>query len=123
MKLGSARPGHWEGRENDWLACKRPAQRQPRLTAVSEAFNDEFADLFPVDPVYTTLFPKDVQQVIGQTNRYGEYAVKRPVKFQEVFATLYKNIGLDLNGTRIFDSSGVPRYLVDDGIEPLHEVI
>ncbi len=62
-------------------------------------------------------------QVIGQTNRYGEYAVERPVKFQEVFATLYHNIGLDLNGTRIFDGGGTPRYLVDQGIEPIHEVI
>ncbi|GAB4135242.1 MAG: DUF1501 domain-containing protein [Planctomycetaceae bacterium] len=62
-------------------------------------------------------------QVIGKTNRNGEYAVDRPVKFQEVFATLYKNVGLDLNGTRMFDTSGVPRYLVDQGIEPIHEVI
>jgi uncharacterized protein (DUF1501 family) len=62
-------------------------------------------------------------QVIGKTNSIGEYAADRPVKFQEVFATLYKNIGLDLNGTRIFDTSGVPRYLVDQGISPMREVI
>jgi uncharacterized protein (DUF1501 family) len=62
-------------------------------------------------------------QVIGKTNSNGEYALDRPVKFQEVFATLYKNIGLDLNGTRIFDTSGVPRYLVDQGIEPIHELV
>lgn len=62
-------------------------------------------------------------QVIGATNGNGEYAVDRPVKFQEVFATLYKNIGLDLNGTRIFDTSGVPQYLVDQGIEPIHELL
>ncbi len=30
-------------------------------------------------------------QVIGSTNRLGEYAVDRPVHFQEVFATLYKS--------------------------------
>ena len=62
-------------------------------------------------------------QVVGATNRTGEYAEKRPVKFQEVFATLYHNVGLDLNGTRVFDLSGVPRYLVDQGIEPIHEII
>jgi uncharacterized protein (DUF1501 family) len=62
-------------------------------------------------------------QVVGATNRSGEYAEKRPVKFQEVFATLYHNVGLDLNGTRVFDLSGVPRYLVDQGIEPIHEII
>ncbi len=54
---------------------------------------------------------------------YGEQPIERPVKFQEVFATLYHNMGLDLNGTRIFDGSGMPRYLVDQGIEPIHELI
>ena len=62
-------------------------------------------------------------QVIGKTNRKGEHAVDRPVKFQEVFATLYKNVGLDLNGTRIFDTSGVPRYLVDQGVKPIRELV
>lgn len=62
-------------------------------------------------------------QVIGRTNRLGEYAVERPVKFQEVFATLYKNAGLDTGAVRIFDQGGTPRYLVDDGVEPMHELI
>jgi hypothetical protein len=62
-------------------------------------------------------------QVIGATNRYAEHPTRRPVKFQEVFATLYRNIGLDLNATRIFDPNGRPQYLVDPGIEPLREVI
>ena len=62
-------------------------------------------------------------QVIGETNRYGEVPVKRPVKFQEVFATLYHNLGLDAHRDRVFDGSGTPRYPVDPGIEPLHELI
>jgi hypothetical protein len=62
-------------------------------------------------------------QVIGATNRNGEYPVERPVKFQEVFATLYRNAGLDVGQVRIFDQAGTPRYLVDQDIEPLHEVI
>ncbi|HUG18016.1 MAG TPA: DUF1501 domain-containing protein, partial [Planctomycetaceae bacterium] len=62
-------------------------------------------------------------QPLGSTNRLGEEAETRPVKFQEIFATLYHNIGLDVNGFRIFDQSGVPRYLVDDGIQPVHEII
>ena len=61
-------------------------------------------------------------QVIGATNRYGEYAAERPVKFQEVFATLYKCAGIDSSNTRIFDQSGVPQYLVDQGVEPIHEL-
>jgi uncharacterized protein (DUF1501 family) len=62
-------------------------------------------------------------QVIGETNRYGEVPVKRPVQFQEVFATLYHNMGLDAHRDRVFDGSGTPRYPVDSGIEPLHELI
>ncbi|MCA9163419.1 MAG: DUF1501 domain-containing protein, partial [Planctomycetales bacterium] len=62
-------------------------------------------------------------QVIGKTNKYGEHAVERPVKFQEVFATLYHNVGLDVRKVRIFDKAGTPRYLVDDGNMPIHEVI
>ncbi len=42
-------------------------------------------------------------QVIGRSNKYGEHAVERPVKFQEIFATLYKSAGLDIGQVRIFD--------------------
>lgn len=62
-------------------------------------------------------------QVIGETNKYGEEPAKRPVKFQEVFATLYHNLGLDAHRDRIFDGSGTPRYPVDSEIEPIHELI
>ena len=34
-------------------------------------------------------------QVIGSTNRLGEVPKDRPVKMQEVFATLYHNLGID----------------------------
>ncbi len=47
----------------------------------------------------------------------------RPVKFQEIFATLYHNLGLDAHRDRVFDGSGTPRYPVDPDIEPLHELI
>jgi uncharacterized protein (DUF1501 family) len=62
-------------------------------------------------------------QVLGSTNKFGEYAARRPVKFQEIFATLYHNIGLDVGRIRAFDASGVPRNLVDDGIYPIRELI
>ncbi|MBI1314971.1 DUF1501 domain-containing protein [bacterium] len=62
-------------------------------------------------------------QVIGRTNRNGEHAVERPVKFQEIFATLYRSAGADPRQVRIFDTAGTPRYLVDEGIEALHELI
>jgi hypothetical protein len=62
-------------------------------------------------------------QVIGATNRLGENAVERPVEFQEVFATLYTCLGLDVKKVRIFDLQGRPNYLVDDGVSPMRELI
>jgi hypothetical protein len=62
-------------------------------------------------------------QVIGATNRLGEHAISRPVSFQEVWATLYHNLGLNLRAIREFDLRGRPQYLVDEGVEPLKEVI
>ena len=35
-------------------------------------------------------------QVIGATNARAEHATERPVHFQEVFATLYHNLGIDV---------------------------
>jgi hypothetical protein len=62
-------------------------------------------------------------QVIGATNRLGEYATERPVTFQEVFATLYHNLGLNLRAVREFDLRGRPQYLVDEGVKPLVELV
>lgn len=52
-------------------------------------------------------------QVIGATNRLGEYATDRPVHFQEVFATLYKALGIDVSTFTLPDFQGRPQYLVD----------
>jgi hypothetical protein len=62
-------------------------------------------------------------QVVGETNRLGEEPDKRPVTFQEVFATLYQTMGLDAYRDRLFDGSGTPRYPVDSGVEPIHELL
>jgi Protein of unknown function (DUF1501) len=62
-------------------------------------------------------------QVIGETNRLAEYAVKRPVTFQEVFATLYTNIGINLSEARVLDTTGRPQYLVESGSEPIKELL
>jgi len=61
-------------------------------------------------------------QVIGSTNRLGEFAQDRPVTFQEVFATLYDRLGLDVNTCTLRDLSGRPQYLVD-GAQPVRELI
>lgn len=61
-------------------------------------------------------------QMIGSTDRLGGEAVDRPVHFQEVFATLYHNMGIDLVSTQIQDLSGRPHFLVD-GYQPIRELI
>ncbi|MEZ6068039.1 MAG: DUF1501 domain-containing protein [Planctomycetaceae bacterium] len=62
-------------------------------------------------------------QVIGSTNRNGEQPVDRPVRFQEVFATLYKNAGIDVENVRVFDQAGTPQYLVEPGNAPIRELV
>lgn len=62
-----------------------------------------------------------VGQVIGASDRHAGTAVLRPVHYHEVFATLYRNLGIDLGTATIEDPSGRPRYLVDHG-EPIREL-
>ncbi|MBC8354366.1 MAG: DUF1501 domain-containing protein [Planctomycetes bacterium] len=60
-------------------------------------------------------------QAIGSTNRLGEHAQTRPVHVQEVFATLYKNLGIDTNFTTIKDPTGRPQYLTT--MDPITEIV
>jgi uncharacterized protein (DUF1501 family) len=62
-------------------------------------------------------------QVIGETNKWAEEPKTRPVKFQEIFATLYHQMGLDAHRDRIFDGGGTPRYPVVSDIEPMRELV
>lgn len=61
-------------------------------------------------------------QAIGTSTRYAEEAKDRPVDFQEVFATLYHNLGIDVTNTTLFDPNGRPQYLVEKRT-PIHELI
>ena len=60
-------------------------------------------------------------QVIGSTDRLGGFPKDRPVHFGEVFATLYRNLGLDPATMKLPDLSGRPQYIVDKH-SPLPEV-
>jgi len=53
-------------------------------------------------------------QFVGATNRLGEYAQKRPVHFQDVFATMYRNLRIDPEQWTVDDLQGRPRYLIDN---------
>ncbi len=52
-------------------------------------------------------------QVIGSTNRLGERPHDRPVHLQQIFATVYKNLGINVEHTTLADPNGRPQYLVD----------
>jgi hypothetical protein len=62
-------------------------------------------------------------QVIGATDRVGGDIVDRPVKFQEIFATLYHYLGIDVRTATVNDIQGRPQYLVDAGLQPLRELV
>lgn len=61
-------------------------------------------------------------QVIGATNRLGEEAILRPIRYSDVFATLYHNLGIDVASTTIPDLNGRPQFLVETQ-EPIRELI
>lgn len=60
-------------------------------------------------------------QAIGTTNRLGERPATRPVHFQEVFATIYRHLGIDTT-TTLVDLAGRPQYLVD-AHNPIGELV
>src|SRR5213075_459882 len=62
-------------------------------------------------------------QVIGATDRLGGEPTERPVRFGEVFATLYQNLGIDTVKTTVNDLSGRPQYLVEPGFLPMPELV
>ena len=52
-------------------------------------------------------------QVIGSTTANGERPLDRPVKLQNVFSTIYRQLGIDTSSTTLTDPNGRPQYLVD----------
>jgi Protein of unknown function (DUF1501) len=62
-------------------------------------------------------------QVIGSSNDKAEYAVNRPVTHQEIFATLYHNVGINLAEAKALDLTGRPTFLVEDGVQPMRELV
>ena len=63
-------------------------------------------------------------QFIGATNRFAEVPKERPVHFQEVFATLYHQLGIATDHQTVNDLTGRPQYLVDHTrYQPLPELV
>jgi hypothetical protein len=53
----------------------------------------------------------------------GGEASDRPVHFQEIFATMYHNLGINPNTTTVPDLTGRPHYLVDGQFQPMKELV
>ena len=62
-------------------------------------------------------------QVIGSTDKHAAEPDERPVKFKEVHATLFNNLGLPKYQDRIFDLQGRPQHPVEPEIKPLQELV
>lgn len=62
-------------------------------------------------------------QVIGATDRIAGEAVSRPVTFGEIYATLYKNLGIDVANTWVNDIEGRPQSLVEQNASPIAELV
>jgi uncharacterized protein (DUF1501 family) len=63
-----------------------------------------------------------VGQVIGGTDRHAGAVVSRPVSYQDVFATLYHNLGIDPDATTLLDPNRRPQHLLDQG-QPIRELV
>jgi hypothetical protein len=61
-------------------------------------------------------------QAIGTSTKNAEEAKDRPVYLQEVFATLYHNLGIDVAHQQLIDPAGRPQYLVEMR-EPIKELV
>jgi uncharacterized protein (DUF1501 family) len=62
-------------------------------------------------------------QMIGSTDRHAATIASRPVHFGEVFASLYKHLGLDPHASLLTDLSGRPQTLVEGQHFPLPELL
>ena len=60
-------------------------------------------------------------QVVGSTNARGEYPQDRPLAPADLWATVYRHLGIDQNAT-IDDHTGRPQFLLPSG-EPIRELV
>ncbi|MFM8272932.1 MAG: DUF1501 domain-containing protein, partial [Gemmata sp.] len=63
-----------------------------------------------------------VGQVIGSTTRNGERPKDRPIHYQQMFATLYRHLGIDPGTTTVMDPNNRPQYLLDE-TDPVRELL
>jgi hypothetical protein len=60
-------------------------------------------------------------QVVGATNSKGEYPTERPLKPEDLWATVYRHLGIDYTQT-FNDLGGRPTPILPDG-KPIAELL
>lgn len=61
-------------------------------------------------------------QVVGETDREAAVPTSRPVSYKDVFATVYRTLGIHPRQVTLPDPQGRPQYLLDEG-EPISELL
>ena len=91
--------------------------RTPRMNA--DAGRDHWGQTFSV------LFGNGrmrMGQVIGRSSPRGEYVVDRPIRPQDVAATVYHHLGIDGRNEHFTDSLNRPFPVIEHG-EPIRELV
>lgn len=53
-------------------------------------------------------------QVLGANDRHGGEAGRRPIHFQDAYATVSSALGIDVRQATYHDLNGRPQYLIDN---------
>src|SRR5262249_60609495 len=61
-------------------------------------------------------------QVVGSTNAKGEHPKDRPLGVNDLWATMFRHLGIDYKNTNFLDHNGRPMPILPDG-EPIAELI
>ena len=61
-------------------------------------------------------------QVIGSTEKTGGYADDRPVDYRDILATVYSNLGIDINEF-VRDTNERPVRILPEGHRPIRELV
>jgi hypothetical protein len=91
--------------------------RTPRMNA--EGGRDHWGDTFSVLMGCGSM---KMGQVIGKSNARGEYPIDRPIKPQDVTATVFHHLGIDAAAVSFPDSQGRGVALVENG-RPIGELL
>ena len=62
-------------------------------------------------------------QVIGSSDNIGAFPDERPIDPRSCVATVYQNLGINLNTTELPGPADRPMPIVDRGVEPIHELL